>query len=74
MTFGTLSGMMVTDQILGRRNPWTELVDPGRAALRRGQGEYIKENKDSPYYLVRDRFAGTEGKSVRAVKRGTFAM
>ena len=70
MTFGTLSGMMLTDQILGRRNPWTELFDPGRAALRQGLWEYIKENKDYPYYMVRDRFAGTEGKSLRAVKRG----
>ena len=70
MTFGTLSGMMLTDQILGRRNPWTELFDPGRTALRQGLWEYLKENKDYPYYLVRDRFAGAEGKSLRAVKRG----
>ena len=70
MTFGTLSAMMLTDQILGRRNPWAELFDPGRAALRQGLWEYIKENKDYPYYLVRDRFAGAEGKSLRAVKRG----
>jgi glycine/D-amino acid oxidase-like deaminating enzyme/nitrite reductase/ring-hydroxylating ferredoxin subunit len=70
MTFGTLSAMMISDQILGGRNPWTELFDPGRTALRRGLWEYIKENKDYPYYLIRDRFAGAEGKSLRAVKRG----
>ena len=70
MTFGTLSAMMLTDQILERHNPWTDLFDPGRAAIRRGLWEYIKENKDYPYYLVRDRFAGAEGKSLRAVRRG----
>jgi glycine/D-amino acid oxidase-like deaminating enzyme/nitrite reductase/ring-hydroxylating ferredoxin subunit len=70
MTFGTLAGMMIADAILDRSNPWTELFDPGRAALRRGLWEYIKENTDYPYYLVRDRFAGAESRSLRAVKRG----
>src|SRR4029079_12915934 len=28
------------------------------------------ENKDYPYYMVRDRFAGAEGRSLRALKRG----
>jgi Rieske Fe-S protein len=70
MTFGTLSAMMITDQISGRRNPWTELFDPGRTAVGRGMWEYIKENADYPYYLIRDRFAGPEGKSLRVVRRG----
>ncbi len=70
MTFGTLGGMMAADAILGIRNPWTELFEPGRAAVRRGLWEYVKENVDYPYYLIRDRFAGAEGRSVRAVKRG----
>lgn len=70
MTFGTLGGMMCADAILGRKNPWTDLFDPGRPALRRGLWEYIKENADYPYYMIRDRFAGAEGRSLRDVKRG----
>jgi glycine/D-amino acid oxidase-like deaminating enzyme/nitrite reductase/ring-hydroxylating ferredoxin subunit len=70
MTFGTLGGMMCADAILGRTNPWAELFDPGRGAVRRGLWEYIKENKDYPYYMIRDRFAGAEGRSLRSVKRG----
>jgi glycine/D-amino acid oxidase-like deaminating enzyme/nitrite reductase/ring-hydroxylating ferredoxin subunit len=70
MTFGTLGAMMATDAILGRTNPWTELFEPGRSALRRGAWEYVKENVDYPYYKIRDRFAGAEGRSLRAVKRG----
>ena len=31
----------------------------------------MKENKDYPYYLVRDRIAGAEGRSRRDVKRGS---
>jgi Rieske Fe-S protein len=70
MTFGTLAGIMMSDAIAGRPNPWTDLFDPGRAAIRRGAWEYIKENADYPYYLLRDRFAGADGKSLRIVKRG----
>lgn len=70
MTFGTLGGMMSTDAILGLKNPWADLFDPGRAAVRRGLWEYVKENVDYPYYLIRDRFAGVEGRSLRTVRRG----
>jgi len=70
MTFGTLSAMMIADAIDGQENPWAELFEPGRSALRRGLWEYVKENADYPYYMLRDRFAGAEGRSVRAVRRG----
>jgi len=70
MTFGTLSAMMIADAIQERRNPWADLFDPGRAAVRHGLWDYVKENTDYPYYLIRDRFAGAEGKSLRSVKRG----
>jgi glycine/D-amino acid oxidase-like deaminating enzyme/nitrite reductase/ring-hydroxylating ferredoxin subunit len=70
LTFGTLAGIMMSDAILGRANPWIELFDPNRKALTRGLWDYVKENVDYPYYLIRDRFAGAEAKSVRAVKRG----
>lgn len=70
MTFGTLGAMMSADAILGLKNPWADLFEPGRAAVRRGLWEYVKENVDYPYYLIRDRFAGAEGRSLRSVRRG----
>jgi glycine/D-amino acid oxidase-like deaminating enzyme/nitrite reductase/ring-hydroxylating ferredoxin subunit len=42
MTHGTIAGMLITDQILGRVNPWTSLYDPGRITLR-ASGEFAKE-------------------------------
>jgi glycine/D-amino acid oxidase-like deaminating enzyme/nitrite reductase/ring-hydroxylating ferredoxin subunit len=74
LTFGTLGGMIIADAILGRPNPWAELFEPGRPAVRRGLWEYVKENADYPYYMLRDRFAGREGRSLRAVKRGEGAV
>jgi glycine/D-amino acid oxidase-like deaminating enzyme/nitrite reductase/ring-hydroxylating ferredoxin subunit len=70
MTFGTLSAMMATDWALGRKNPWSELFDPGRKNVQGGAWTYLKENKDYPYYLVRDWVGGAEGKSLRALKKG----
>jgi glycine/D-amino acid oxidase-like deaminating enzyme/nitrite reductase/ring-hydroxylating ferredoxin subunit len=70
LTFGTLAAMMLTDAILGRANPWSELFDPQRKAFTRGAWAYVKENADYPYYLIRDRFAGAEARSTRAIPRG----
>jgi glycine/D-amino acid oxidase-like deaminating enzyme/nitrite reductase/ring-hydroxylating ferredoxin subunit len=70
MTFGTLAAIMMSDAILGRRNPWVDLFAIDRAALRHGLWDYLKENADYPYYQLRDRFAGVEGRSLRAVRRG----
>ena len=69
MTFGTLSAIIISDILCGRRNPWSELFDPERLAIKRGLWDYVKENADYPYYLIRDRFAGTKGRSLRSVKR-----
>jgi glycine/D-amino acid oxidase-like deaminating enzyme/nitrite reductase/ring-hydroxylating ferredoxin subunit len=70
LTFGTLSALLISDAILGRNNRWAELFDPGRLAIRRGLWDYVKENVDYPYYMARDRVAGAEKESLRAVKRG----
>ena len=43
---------------------------PARTKFKGGAWDYLRENKDYPYYLIRDRFAGGYGHSVRAIKRG----
>jgi glycine/D-amino acid oxidase-like deaminating enzyme/nitrite reductase/ring-hydroxylating ferredoxin subunit len=43
MTHGTIAGILLTDLIAGRPNPWTELYDPSR--IRTGAAtEFVKEN------------------------------
>ncbi|MGV3518923.1 FAD-dependent oxidoreductase [Luteitalea sp.] len=74
LTFGTVAAMMMTDAIEGRSNPWADLFAPSRKALTRGLWDYLKENADYPYYLVRDRFAGPDARSVREVPRGHGAI
>ncbi len=43
ITHGTIAGMLLTDIILGRQNPWQKLYDPSRKTLR-AAGEFLKEN------------------------------
>ena len=52
MTHGTIAGMLLTDLIQGRENPWRELYDPSRKVVG-AAGEWAKENLD-----VAAQFAG----------------
>lgn len=59
MMFGTLSGKMITDQILGIENKYADLYSPSRIKPIAGFSEFIKENADVAWHFVADRF-GTE--------------
>jgi glycine/D-amino acid oxidase-like deaminating enzyme/nitrite reductase/ring-hydroxylating ferredoxin subunit len=43
ITHGTIAGMLLTDLINGRKNPWSKLYDPSRVTLR-ATGNYLREN------------------------------
>jgi glycine/D-amino acid oxidase-like deaminating enzyme/nitrite reductase/ring-hydroxylating ferredoxin subunit len=43
ITHGTIAGILLTDLILGRKNPWSRLYDPSRVTLR-ATTEFLKEN------------------------------
>jgi glycine/D-amino acid oxidase-like deaminating enzyme len=34
LTHGTIAGILLTDLIMGRENPWASLYNPSRASLR----------------------------------------
>ncbi len=74
MTFGTLGAMMACDRVLGRANPWRDLFAPDRSFRKKGLWDYLRENKDYPYYRMRDRFAGTATRFLRSIRRGHGAV
>lgn len=43
LTHGTIAGIMLTDLIMGRTNPWASLYDPGRKRMR-AVGEFLHES------------------------------
>lgn len=69
MTFGTLSGIMARDYVLGVKNPWRDLFDPHRKTLS-AAWDYLMENKDYPFYMVRDRLVRTESEALESVPVG----
>lgn len=70
LTFGTVAANMACDLLAGRRNPWAELFDPKRSGLLRGSWNYLLENLDYPYYLVRDRLRATAAESLDTLRPG----
>jgi nitrite reductase/ring-hydroxylating ferredoxin subunit len=45
MTHGTIAGILISDLIAGRENPWTKLYDPSRISVSFGAiKEFVKEN------------------------------
>jgi glycine/D-amino acid oxidase-like deaminating enzyme/nitrite reductase/ring-hydroxylating ferredoxin subunit len=42
ITHGTIAGLLLTDLILGRRNPWQKIYDPARKPVRAAP-EFLKE-------------------------------
>lgn len=67
ITFGTLAALMILDAIDGRKNAWRELFSPERGVMHGGFAEYLRENKDYPYHLVRDRLTPAETNTLDAV-------
>jgi glycine/D-amino acid oxidase-like deaminating enzyme/nitrite reductase/ring-hydroxylating ferredoxin subunit len=59
MMFGTLSGSIISDQILGVENRYSDLFSPSRLKPVAGFTEFVKENADVVWHFVADRF-GTD--------------
>jgi nitrite reductase/ring-hydroxylating ferredoxin subunit len=70
MTFGTLSGMIISDLILGKSNPYENLYDPKRIKPRVAALDYVSENKDYPLCLLKGLLPQNEVSSVDEIKPG----
>ena len=44
LTHGTIAGLLITDLIMGAKNPWEKLYDPSRKMLNR---EFLRENANT---------------------------
>jgi glycine/D-amino acid oxidase-like deaminating enzyme/nitrite reductase/ring-hydroxylating ferredoxin subunit len=55
MTSGTIAGVVIRDQILGRENPWSELFDPNRVKPLASARQFVKENVNVARRFVSDR-------------------
>jgi glycine/D-amino acid oxidase-like deaminating enzyme/nitrite reductase/ring-hydroxylating ferredoxin subunit len=70
MIFGSLSGEILTDLILGKENELAKVLSPSRLKPISGFSEFIKENADVAYRFVADRFGNELLDSVRELANG----
>ena len=72
MTFGTLAGMVVSDLILGRQNPYADLFDATRIKPVAAAVDYVKENVGFAVHLVTDRLTSlnAEDRPVQSLRPG----
>lgn len=67
ITFGTIAAVMARDWATGGKNPWSDLFAVDRRKIKGATWNYLKENADYPYYMIKDRLAQAEADSVRAL-------
>lgn len=72
MTHGTIGGMLITDLILGRDNPWAALYDPARKTLGSVM-EYVRENVNVAVQYG-DLVSPGEVDDVKAIRAGEGAI
>lgn len=72
MTHGTIAGMLISDLILGRPNPWEKLYDPSRKTLA-AAGEFIRETVNMAGQYG-DWLTAGEVPSIDEIPRGSGAI
>ncbi|MGZ9097574.1 MAG: FAD-dependent oxidoreductase [Micavibrio sp.] len=73
MTHATIAGMLITDQIQGRVNPWEDLYDPARKTIL-SAATYIKENANVVGNMVSDWVAPSEAARIEDIRAGEGAI
>jgi glycine/D-amino acid oxidase-like deaminating enzyme/nitrite reductase/ring-hydroxylating ferredoxin subunit len=72
MTHGTIAGMLISDLILGRNNPWTNLYDPSRITLKAAKEFLTEAGNMTAQYL--DYFQPGDVESINLLAPGQGAI
>ena len=70
MMFGTLSGRIIADLILGKKNKYQQLFDPSRLKPLAGFKAFVKENADVAWHFLADRFSFERLDELQKLKAG----
>jgi len=70
LTHGTIAGMLITDLIVGRPNPWEALYDPARKMM---NAEFVRENANT-VAQYKDLFTGGDVESPEDIPAGQGAI
>jgi glycine/D-amino acid oxidase-like deaminating enzyme/nitrite reductase/ring-hydroxylating ferredoxin subunit len=70
LTYGTLAGMIISDQIQGKENEYAKIYDPKRFTPVASALNFTKENLDVAVSLVKDHLLFGEVKELDEIKAG----
>lgn len=68
MTYGTIGGILLSDLILGRENPWIAIYNPSRVSLR-AAGKFLRENLNAAAWYT-EHLTGGDIDSANDLQRG----
>jgi glycine/D-amino acid oxidase-like deaminating enzyme/nitrite reductase/ring-hydroxylating ferredoxin subunit len=74
MTAGTLAGMLLSDRILGRENPWAELYESKRIKPKAAFKRFVTGNAAAGYHFFADRLSRAEHKEIEGLGPGDGAI
>lgn len=70
LTYGTLASIIISDEILGKENKWSKTYDASRITPIASAKEFIKENVNVAYELIKDRLTKSEADEFADVATG----
>ncbi|MGQ0527057.1 MAG: FAD-dependent oxidoreductase [Alphaproteobacteria bacterium] len=73
ITHSTIAGLLISDLIAGRSNPWEKIFDPARKNIHSAP-TYLKENGNFAICMVKDWIAPAEAKSTTDIQPGEGAI
>ncbi|HEV7226313.1 MAG TPA: FAD-dependent oxidoreductase, partial [Pirellulales bacterium] len=75
LTHGTIAGILLTDLILGRENPWSQIYDPSRKPVwGMAWKEFLRENINVAKQYAVDWLSGSEVEAPADIARGDGAV
>jgi glycine/D-amino acid oxidase-like deaminating enzyme/nitrite reductase/ring-hydroxylating ferredoxin subunit len=74
MTNGTAAAMIISDAILGRRNPWGGLFNSRRLPRRAGLSSFLRENASAGLHFFADRLSPADRAAVSELEPGEGAL
>ena len=70
LVWGTLSGMIISDAILGNDNPWARHFDPKRFTPVASAPKFIKENVEVAVHLIKDYLFYGNAEQLKEIRAG----
>ncbi len=74
MIFGTLTGLILSDMIFGKENPYAGLFNPSRIKPIAGFAAFIRENADVVSQFIGKRFSYEQISSLAALANGEATL